>query len=147
MKAYEAKIEDINGITSLFNDYRVFYKQPSDIEGAKTYIKERLENEESVIFVVKKDQKYIGFAQLYPAFSSISMKRTWILNDMFVDSQARGQGIGQMLLEKVKEYAAAAGAKSVVLETEQDNFGAQKLYEKNGYVRDTQFFHYELSLS
>lgn len=146
MKAYEAKIEDINGITSLFNDYRVFYKQPSDIEGAKTYIKERLENEESVIFVVKKDQKYIGFAQLYPAFSSISMKRTWILNDMFVDSQARGQGIGQMLLEKVKEYAAAAGAKSVVLETEQDNFGAQKLYEKNGYVRDTQFFHYELSL-
>lgn len=146
MKAYEAKIEDINGITSLFNDYRVFYKQPSDIEGAKTYIKERLENEESVIFVVKKDQKYIGFAQLYPAFSSISMKRTWILNDMFVDSQARGQGIGQMLLEKVKEYAAAAGAKSVVLETAQDNFGAQKLYEKNGYVRDTQFFHYELSL-
>ncbi|GKV70518.1 N-acetyltransferase [Sporosarcina sp. NCCP-2716] len=146
METYQATIEDLDGISNLFNSYRMFYEKPSDLEGAKKYIKERLENEESVIFVVKNDQKYVGFAQLYPIFSSISMKKSWILNDMFVDQEARKLGIGQMLLQMAKDYAVSTGAKSIVLETAPDNYAAQKLYEKNGYERDTQFFHYELGL-
>ncbi|GKV65121.1 MULTISPECIES: GNAT family N-acetyltransferase [unclassified Sporosarcina] len=147
MEAYQATIEDIEGVSNLFNSYRVFYDQPSDAEGARKYIKERLENGESVIFVVKHKEKYAGFTQLYPVFSSISMKKAWILNDMFVDQEARKLGIGQLLLQKAEEYARNTGAKSIALETAPDNYGAQKLYEKNGYVRDTQFYHYELSLT
>ncbi|MBD7984378.1 GNAT family N-acetyltransferase [Sporosarcina sp. Sa2YVA2] len=147
METYQATIEDLEGVSNLFNSYRMFYEKPSDLEGAKKYIKERLENEESVIFVVKNDQKYVGFTQLYPVFSSISMKKSWMLNDMFVDQEARKLGIGQVLLHKVKDYAVKTGAKSVVLETAPDNYAAQKLYEKNGYVRDTQFYHYELSVT
>ena len=88
----------------------------------------------------------MGFPQLYPVFSSISMKKSWILNDMFVDLEARKLGIGQLLLNQAKYYAIRTGAKSLVLETAPDNYAAQKLYEKNGYKRDTQFFQYELSL-
>lgn len=147
MKIYQATIEDLEGVSYLFNAYRMFYEQTSDLEGAKKYIKERMENDESIIFVVKDNQKYMGFTQLYPTFSSISMKKAWILNDMFVEPEARKQGIGQMLLHKAKDYALKTGAKSVVLETAPDNYVAQKLYEKNGYVLDTQFYHYELSLT
>ncbi len=146
MKAYQASIEDLEGVSNLFNSYRMFYEQPSDLEGAAKYIKERMEKEESVILVVKNDQKYMGFAQLYPVFSSISMKKSWILNDMFVDLEARKLGIGQPLLNQAKDFAVKTGAKSIVLETAPDNYAAQKLYEKNGYERDTQLFHYELSL-
>ncbi|WP_432353352.1 GNAT family N-acetyltransferase [Sporosarcina sp. A2] len=146
METYQATIEDLEGVSNLFNSYRMFYEKPSDLEGAKKYIKERLENEESVIFVVKNNQKYVGLTLLYPVFSSISMKKAWILNDMFVDLEARKLGIGQVLLHKAKDYALKTGAKSIVLETAPDNYAAQKLYEKNGYVRDTQFYHYELSL-
>ncbi len=147
MEIYQATIEDLEGVSNLFNAYRMFYKQTSNLEGAKGYIKERLENEDSVIFIVKNNQKYIGFTQLYPTFSSISMKNAWILNDLFIDPEARKQGIGEMLLHKAKDYAIKTGAKSISLSTAPDNFSAQRLYEKNGYERDSQFYHYELSLT
>jgi hypothetical protein len=51
METYQATIEDLEGVSNLFNFYRVFYQQTSDIEGAKTYIKKRLESKDSVIFV------------------------------------------------------------------------------------------------
>lgn len=146
MQIYQATLEDLEGVANLFNLYRVFYEQKSDIEGARAYIMERLENKDSVIFVVKNNQQYVAFTQLYPTFSSISMKRAWILNDLYVHVESRKQGIGEMLLQKVKEYGIQTGAKSITLSTAPDNYSAQRLYERNGYVRDTQFYQYELSL-
>ncbi|KAB2335124.1 GNAT family N-acetyltransferase [Bacillus mesophilum] len=146
MEIYQAVIEDLEGVSMLFNQYRVFYQQTSDLEGAKTYIKSRLENKDSVIFVVKDKEKYIGFTQLYPTFSSISMKRAWILNDLYVDAKERKQGTGKKLLLKAKEHAIETGAKSISLSTAQDNYSAQRLYETNGYVCDSQFYQFELSL-
>ena len=147
MEIYQATIEDLEGVSNLFNLYRVFYQQTSDLEGATAYIKERLENKDSVIFVVKNKIDYVGFTQLYPTFSSISMKRAWILNDLYVDTEARKQGIGEMLLQKVKDFATETGAKNISLSTAPDNYSAQRLYEKNGYIRDSQFYQYELSLA
>ncbi|REB07284.1 GNAT family N-acetyltransferase [Sporosarcina sp. BI001-red] len=146
MEIYQATIEDLEGVSKLFNSYRMFYEKTSDLEGARIYIKERLENKDSVILVVKKDQKYLGFTQLYPTFSSISMKTAWILNDLYIDSDARKQGIGEMLLHKAKDFAIETSAKSISLSTALDNLSAQRLYEKNGYVRDSEFCQYELNL-
>jgi ribosomal protein S18 acetylase RimI-like enzyme len=147
MEISEATIEDLEGVSNLFNLYRIFYQQESDLESANTYIKERMENKESVLFVVKDKQNYVGFTQLYPAFSSISLKRAWILNDLYVDKEARKQGVGELLLRKAKEFAIETGAKSLSLSTAPDNHSAQRLYEKNGYKRDTQYYHYELDLA
>ncbi|WP_067841289.1 GNAT family N-acetyltransferase [Amphibacillus sediminis] len=147
MEIYQATIEDLEGVANLFNLYRIFYQQTSDLEAAKRYIKARLERKDSVIFVVKKKQDYLGFTQLYPTFSSISMKKDWILNDLFVGEEARRQGIGEKLLNKAKSYAIETGAKSISLETASDNYPAQNLYKKNGYTRDLQYYHYQLSLA
>lgn len=147
MEVYQATMEDLEGVSNLFNLYRLFYQKTSDLKGARAYIKERLENKDSVIFVVKNKQEYVGFTQLYPIFSSISMERAWILNDLYVEAEARKQGIGEMLLQKVKDYAIETGAKSISLSTAPDNYSAQRLYEKNGYTRDSQFYQYELSLA
>ncbi|WP_404331745.1 GNAT family N-acetyltransferase [Mesobacillus maritimus] len=146
MEVYQATITDLAGVSNLFNLYRIFYQQESDLEGAQLYIKKRIESKDSVIFVVKDKEKYVGFTQLYPTFSSISMKRAWILNDLYVAAEARKQGVGEKLLQKAKDYALATGANSISLSTVPDNLPAQRLYEKNGYRRDEQFYHYELSL-
>ncbi|RHW37491.1 GNAT family N-acetyltransferase [Lysinibacillus yapensis] len=146
MEIIKASIEDLEGVSNLFNLYRMFYQQPSDLGGAKAFIKKRIESKESVIFVVKDQQKYLGFAQLYPTFSSISMKKAWILNDLYVEGEARKQGIGELLLNKTKDFAIETGAKSISLSTTPDNFSAQRLYEKKGYKRDSQFYHYEINL-
>ncbi|MFC0558955.1 GNAT family N-acetyltransferase [Halalkalibacter alkalisediminis] len=146
MDAYQAKMEDLEGLSKLFNSYRMFYQQTPDLDGAITYIKRRLENKDSVIFVVKNEQDYVGFTQLYPTFSSISMKKAWILNDLYVDVQDRKKGIGERLLQKAREYAIETGAISISLSTAQTNNAAQRLYERNGYQLDSKFYQYELSL-
>ncbi|KKK36831.1 acetyltransferase [Mesobacillus campisalis] len=146
MEVYQAGMEDLEGIAGLFNLYREFYEQGSDLEGTKTYIKERLENQDSVIFVAKNEEHYLGFTQLYPTFSSISMKRAWILNDLFVVADARKQGVGEKLLDKAKELAIETGAKSLSLSTASDNISAQRLYERYGYKRDEEFYHYDLTI-
>ncbi|MCM3388298.1 GNAT family N-acetyltransferase [Ureibacillus chungkukjangi] len=147
MKLYQATVKDLEETAHLFNLYRMFYKQESDLEGAKAYINDRLQYKDSVIFVVKDDEKLLRFTQLYPTFSSISMKRAWILNDLYVEAEARGQGVGEKLLNKAKEFALETGAKSLSLSTAADNFTAQRLYEKHGYERDAEFYHYELDLT
>lgn len=146
MEIYQATSKDLEGVSQLFNKYRIFYKQTSDLEGAKTFIKSHLENEDSVIFVAKTSDEYVGFTQLYPTFSSISMKSAWILNDMFVDAKARKQGVGEKLLQKAQDFARETDAKSITLETTPDNEGAQRLYVRNGYKKDEEFYHYYLEL-
>ncbi|MEK4651963.1 MULTISPECIES: GNAT family N-acetyltransferase [Niallia] len=147
MNISQATKKDIEGVARLFNEYRMFYKREDDIVSAASYIKERIENSESVIFVVQDGDDYIGFTQLYPTYSSLSMKKIWILNDLYVQKRARKKGIGKMLLQQAKEYAKNNGANSLSLSTAVDNLTAQRLYEKNGYKKDTQFFHYELDLN
>ncbi|WP_028400608.1 GNAT family N-acetyltransferase [Ectobacillus panaciterrae] len=146
MEVYQATLSDLKGVSNLFNLYRMFYKQQSNLNGAELFISERLKNEESVIFVAVDQGKYLGFTQLYPSFSSVSMKRTWILNDLYVHQEARKKGVAQKLLETAKEYALSTGAKSLELQTAPGNKDAQRLYEKNGYKVDSSFLNYSLNL-
>ncbi|UNK16931.1 GNAT family N-acetyltransferase [Paenibacillus sp. N3/727] len=144
----EATIEDLDGIAVLFNHYRTFYKQDSDLEGAKAYLSERFEQRESVIFTIieRSSDQYAAFTQLYPSFSSISMQRSWILNDLYVHEDYRKQGVAQLLLDAAKSYAQETKSKGLSLSTAADNVIAQKLYERNGYVKDEGFFHYDLNV-
>ncbi|MGI2292967.1 GNAT family N-acetyltransferase [Paenibacillus sp. GXUN7292] len=144
----QVQLEQIEKAAYLFNEYRVFYGQPSDLQGAVLFLKERTMNEQSVIYLAEDtaSQHAAGFLQLYPSFSSISMKRTWILNDLYVTEPYRKQGVAQMLLDTAKELAVSSNVKGLGLSTAVDNIQAQRLYEKNGYKRDNEFFHYFLSL-
>ncbi|MNC77336.1 Acetyltransferase (GNAT) family protein [compost metagenome] len=71
------------------------------------------------------------------------MQRLWILNDLFVCSGERRQGLGGLLREGVREFARSTGAKGVTLTTMTGNTGAQRLYEAHGYVRDDDFYTYD----
>lgn len=149
MTAYGVKlatIEDLHELAEIFNLYRVFYGQDSNVEHASRFLFERFEHRESVVFIARDhDTKEIaGFTQLYPSFSSISMERTYILNDLFVRSEHRKQGIGQLLLEAAENYAQQMNAKGLELSTAIDNEQAQRLYERNGFERDEEYFHYFL---
>lgn len=142
MHILKATMNELDALTELFDLYRLFYKQQSDLSGAKVFLKERLSNEESVIFIAFDGQDAVGFAQLYPTFSSISMKKSWVLNDLYVKEEVRGRGYGQGLIRKAIAYVEKVGAKGILLETNDDNVIAQRLYEKIGFVKETNFFYY-----
>ncbi len=142
----EAGINDVKYIAPLFNAYRVFYKQASDIEAASDFLYERISQNESTIFIAFLNEEAVGFTQLYPIFSSVSLKPALLLNDLFVAENAREQGIADALLNKAKEYGSKTGTKWLLLETAFDNYKAQSVYEKNGWIKQTDFF-YQFSLS
>lgn len=142
MLIQKVTLNEIDSLSELFDLYRVFYKQKSDVESAKRFLTERIINEESVVFIALNGHNSLGFVQLYPSFSSISMQRSWVLNDLFVKETARGQGLGEKLIKTAIGFAKETGAKGVLLETAEDNTTAQRLYEKIGFIRETNFYYY-----
>jgi ribosomal protein S18 acetylase RimI-like enzyme len=141
-------------VTDLFNKYRIFYKQSSDMVVAKKFIQLRLDNNESIIFVALaaiNDRKLpVGFTQLYPAYSSVRAVKYWILNDLYVEPDHRKQGIGEELIKTVIAFAKKDNVTIVELSTAIDNYTAQHLYENIGFkkqVADDDFFTYRFTLS
>ncbi|MFC7391484.1 GNAT family N-acetyltransferase [Scopulibacillus cellulosilyticus] len=149
MRIIRAGVNDLDLIAPLFDKYRTFYKQSSNITVGRNFLRERLNNNESIIFLAVEEQdselKALGFTQLYPSFSSVSMKRLWILNDLYVDQTARRKGVGGKLLDKAKELAIETDAKGLTLQTDIDNYSAQHLYESNEYIKDVECYHYNLT--
>lgn len=147
MEIKRINLSEANLVIGLFDKYRVFYKKDSDIDLADRFIKTRLANNESVIFVALKGDQPVGFTQLYPKYSSVSAVKNWILNDLYVESNYRKQGIGEAMIKTTMEFAKADGATYVQLETAVDNYSAQSLYEGLGFQKqeaDTEFFLYRI---
>jgi GNAT superfamily N-acetyltransferase len=142
-----ANFTHLDQVAPLFDGYRVYYAQTTDIESSKEFIRQRIVLQDSVIFLAVDDNgKGLGFTQLYPTLSSVSMGRVWILNDLFVHPDARKQGVGRLLLERAKQFGIEHGALRLQLSTELTNSSAQSLYESLGWQRDEEFYHYSLSL-
>ncbi|VVQ11169.1 hypothetical protein PS914_05199 [Pseudomonas fluorescens] len=147
LQALRADPSHLDKIASLFDAYRGFYGQPSNLTQSRNFIDERIARDESAIFFVEDDTgEALGFVQLYPTFSSIDAHRTWLLSDLFTTPAARGRGVGTLLMNTARTFALLTGAKGLVLETATDNLGAQRLYESLGYVRDTGYYTYCLDL-
>ena len=141
MEIRKTSPQDLELIVPLFDAYRVFYGQKSDLDAAHSFLKERFNNNETVIFLAVENDKPIGFTQLYTTFSSVSMKPFYILNDLFVVPEFRKKGIGEALLNHAKQHCQELNYKGLALETGMDN-PAQKLYERLGWEKDQEYFHY-----
>jgi putative acetyltransferase len=142
----QVRTEQVDLVAPLFDAYREFYGQPHDPEGARRFLAERLRRGESVIYAVVENGRAQGFTQLYPSFSSVSMRPIWILNDLFVAEGARRRGVAFRLLRAARDHALRTCAARLALSTAITNTTAQALYERDGWRRDTVFFHYEYVL-
>ncbi len=139
----KALINDIDELAKLFDLYRVFYERPSDIEGSKRFLGERISREESEIYVAVDESGVLtGFVQLYPIFSSTRMTKLWLLNDLYVLEAFRGKGISILLIEKAKELVGETKACGMYLETAKTNFIGNKLYPRTGFVMDEDHNYY-----
>jgi len=140
MTIIQATIDHLNDLITLFDGYRIFYKQESNKQAAKDFLYKRLTKQDTIIYLAYLDNKAVGFVQLFPSFSSVSMLPTYILNDLYVEKQYRKQGIGVALLNKSKEFCRENKCKGLSLETAKNN-PAQYLYESLGWKKDN-YLHY-----
>jgi ribosomal protein S18 acetylase RimI-like enzyme len=136
MHVVTATLDHLEQLAPLFDAYRVFYEQPSDLEAARAFLRERFLLRESVIYLALEGDRALGFTQLYPSFSSVRLKRLWVLNDLYVVPEARGQRVGEALIGRALELARQSNAVGVQLETAHTNASGQKLYERLGFTRE-----------
>jgi GNAT superfamily N-acetyltransferase len=143
MQVCKISIQDVPTVAALFDQYRMFYQMESDLLSAQTFLLDRINNNDSAIFVAKAAEGIvIGFVQLYPLFSSTRMKRLWLLNDLFVDPKFRGINVSVMLIDRAKQLAKETNAAGLILETAKSNTIGNALYSKTDFVLDTNHNYY-----
>jgi GNAT superfamily N-acetyltransferase len=142
----QAVLADLDALVPLFDGYRQFYGCPSDLQAARDFLLARFNHGESVLFIAHQGAMPIGFCQLYPSFSSVSLARTFVLNDLFVHELVRRKGVASKLMFAAIEFAKSVGAVRVSLSTAITNATAQALYQSAGWKRDEQFFVYHFTI-
>lgn len=144
MNYRKAENRDLDKVTQLFDQYRLFYGKKTDLKGAKKFLTERVSKNDSEIYIAENpENKILGFVQLYPLFSSTRMRKFWLLNDLFVDPDHRSEGIAIELINKAKELVRSTDACGMYLETEKSNVIGNKLYPKTGFKLNTDCNFYE----
>ncbi len=145
----EAGAEDIDLLVPLFDQYRMFYGEPSDLALARQFIGARLEQRDSVIFLALgggADEIGLGFALLYPSFNSVLATPIWILNDLYVLEGVRRKGVARLLIDEGRSLAEETGATVISLSTKRENQPSRRLYERLGFTLDDDFCTYLLRL-
>ena len=146
-KIIEAESKHIEQVGKLFDLYRQFYKYDSNLIESTNYIKDRIKNNESIIFIAINDaNKAIGFVQLYETFGSLDLGKIIILYDLYVKEDHRKNKVGRQLMLRSHEYAKKINAKRIQLSTAIDNYIGQSLYESLGYVKDADFYTYDFEI-
>lgn len=132
---------DVTAVALLYDAYRSFYGKPSDLAAAFDFLEQRTSRNESVIFMAMLRGEAVGFVQLYPIFSSVQMKPALLLNDLYVVEHVRRQGVGEALLQEAKQFGKETKCAYLLLQTAADNYRAQSVYEKSGWIRAEDFFY------
>lgn len=143
MRIIQATLDYLPALAPIFDAYRVFYRKESDTTAALQFLLERLDQQDSIIFISLTDDGNInGFVQLYPLFSSTRMKKLWMLNDLFVLAEYRSQGISKALIEAAKALATKTNSCGLFLETEKNNAAANALYKNTDFNLDGDHHYY-----
>ena len=142
----QATLVDLDLVAPLFDAYRQFYRQVSDLNAARNFLRARFDHGESIVFIAQDSAEAVGFTQLYPMFSSVSLARVYLLNDLYVAASGRKQGVGTRLLNAAVEYARSLNAVRLMLSTEVSNSTAQAVYEAAGWQREKTFYYYNFQV-
>ncbi len=146
----EAELKDLDRLIILFEKYLKFYQRAGRKELIRQFLENRLRMSEARVlmaFESDTDQQPVAFVLLYPGFSSLSLGKIYILNDLFVEEYARRSGIARKLIDASRELARKDHALRLDLSTANTNIEAQKLYELYGFKKDEIFSNYSYSLN
>ena len=138
--------EHYKDVGALFDLYRQFYKYRANLKASTKFIKDRINQNESFIFICFYKKEPAGFVQLYETFDSLNINKKLILYDLYVDKKYRKNGIGRKLMDQAKKLAKFKKIQNIELSTAKNNKKAQSLYESLDYKRDKEYYNYFLEL-
>jgi GNAT superfamily N-acetyltransferase len=144
-----APVEDaeFERLLPLIGSYQRFYEvEDVDEERNRAFFRRFLApSEDGLLIGARAEGRLLGFACLYWHFSSTLAAETVLMNDLYVEPEARGKGVGRKLIEASREVARERGAAHLEWATAPDNHTAQRLYDSTGAKR-SEWVEYELEL-
>ena len=133
IKIRPAKIEDMAGVLELIYELAIYEKEPEAVEVTVSDLKRDGFGESPLFkcFVAEIEGEIKGIALVYNRYS------TWKgpiihLEDLIVNKEFRGTGVGTALLDEVIKYGHAKGAKRINWEVIDWNEPAIAFYESKG---------------
>ncbi len=125
----------------LWRAYQVFYQSDIPAETSRVSFARMLDPAEPVFGALAEvDGRPVGLAHWLTHRTTWSVADFCYLNDLFVEPELRGKGVGRALIEHVYAHAAASGCAQVYWLTHQTNTTAQRLYDS---IADrTGFIHF-----
>ncbi len=140
----EAEFEQL---LPLIGAYQRFYEvEDVDEERNRAFFRRFLApSEDGMLLGARAEGRFLGYACLYWHFSSTLARETVLMNDLYVEPDARGKGVGRALIEASRNVARERGAAHLEWATAPDNLTAQRLYDSTGAER-SEWVEYELGL-
>lgn len=137
---------DVDAIAPLFDAYRQFFTEASQLSASREFLAQRLERAESVVLAAFENARVVGFLQLYPLFSSWYLRRQWFLSDLYVDPEFRERGLGQRLVAAAVDYAGESDARAILVELPFSEPHLTRFYSRLGFEKDAVFELYRRTL-
>jgi GNAT superfamily N-acetyltransferase len=125
---------DIEALAEIFDRYRAHYGEGSDTSRSARWLDENLTTSRLRVFVAEADGTFVGFATTIDIPASLRLAHFWQIRDLFVLPTHRRLGVGRALLASVRAAAIASGALRLVVQTEDDNDPALRLYADSDYT-------------
>jgi GNAT superfamily N-acetyltransferase len=125
---------EIEALAEIFDQYRAHYGEASDAFRSASWLDENLSTSRLGVFVAEDSARFVGFAITMDVPASLRLAHFWQIRDLFVLPTHRRLGVGRALLGSVRAAANASGALRLVMQTEDDNDSALRLYADSGYA-------------
>jgi len=131
----QATAEDAEAIARLLHDFNLEYDEPTpDVTTLTGTVRRLLEDREIVVLLAGYGPDGLSLFRFRPALWAEGPETH--LQELYVVPALRGQGIGRRLLEATVEYARAAGASGIDLNTGETDTAARALYESMGFTNE-----------
>ena len=125
---------EIEALAEIFDQYRAHYGEDPDASRSACWLDENLSTSRLRVFVAEDGRRFVGFAITTEVPASLRLAHFWQIRDLFVLPTHRRLGVGRALLASVRAAAIGSGALRLVVQTEDDNDPALRLYADSGYV-------------
>jgi GNAT superfamily N-acetyltransferase len=135
-----AREEDFGELLPLMRAYCDFYEtKPSDASLLALSRALLAEPAHEGVQLLARDEegRACGFATVFWSWDTTEGARIGIMNDLYVDPDARGGGLGGALIEVCREHCLARGATRLDWVTGERNRRAQALYDRTGAARES----------
>lgn len=129
------KSSQIEIIIKMMHDFYAIDNYPIDIEVTKKLFEEFIQNENlGKSWLIYSENEIVGYTIITYIFSFEYKGKMAFFEELFINENARGKGIGQKAIEFVKDFAKSQNVRMMYLEVENHNQKAQKLYLANDFV-------------